>query len=233
MGLGLCNFIVSIPVILSYTFFEGFLNMSASDSGKQQRHKKRMQARKEIVDAGVAKALEERGITILYTGDGKGKTTAAVGTVTRALGYGYKVVVGQFIKGVWECGEKNLLSQLDPERYPLRWYEMGTDFTWETQDFEADKAAALSLWEKLKAALADESVYLVVMDELTYALNYKWLGKDEVLAAIQNRPREQSVIITGRGAKQYLVDVADTVTEMRSHKHAFDDGVSARKGVEW
>lgn len=207
--------------------------MSESENKKQQRHKERMQARKEIVDAGVAKALQERGIVIVYTGDGKGKTTAAVGTVTRALGYDYKVVVGQFIKGVWECGEKNLLSQLDPEKYPLQWHEMGTDFTWETQDFEADKAAALALWEKLKAALADESVYLVVMDELTYALNYKWLDKAEVLDAIASRPAEQSVIITGRGAKQYLVDIADTVTEMKSQKHAFENGVSARKGVEW
>jgi len=207
--------------------------MTNPETDKQQRHKKRMQARKEIVDSGIANALEERGITIVYTGDGKGKTTAAVGTVTRALGYGYKVVVGQFIKGVWECGEKNLLSQLPADQYPLQWFEMGTDFTWETQDFEADKAAALALWEKLKTALADDSVYLVVMDELTYALNYKWLDKNEVLQAIEQRPREQSVIITGRGAKQYLLDIADTVTEMKSHKHAFEDGVSARKGVEW
>ncbi|WGL18455.1 cob(I)yrinic acid a,c-diamide adenosyltransferase [Microbulbifer bruguierae] len=207
--------------------------MSEPENNKQNRHKKRMQARKEIVDAGVAKALEERGIVIVYTGDGKGKTTAAMGTVTRALGYGYNVVVGQFIKGVWECGEKNLLSQLPPEQYPLQWFEMGTDFTWETQDFEADKAAAQAVWEKLKAALADDSVYLVVMDELTYALNYKWLDKAEVIEAIHNRPREQSVIITGRGAKPYLLDIADTVTEMKSHKHAFEHGISARKGVEW
>ena len=207
--------------------------MTNPETDKQQRHKKRMQARKEIVDSGVAKALEERGIVIVYTGDGKGKTTAAVGTVTRALGYGYKVVVGQFIKGVWECGEKNLLSQLPADKYPLQWHEMGTDFTWETQDFEADKAAALALWGKLKAALADDSVYLVVMDELTYALNYKWLDKAEVVDAIKNRPFEQSVIITGRGAKQYLLDAADTVTEMKSVKHAFENGVSARKGVEW
>ncbi|WP_237055614.1 cob(I)yrinic acid a,c-diamide adenosyltransferase [Microbulbifer sediminum] len=208
--------------------------MSDSDTGKKaERHKKRMQQRKEIVDAGVAKALEERGIVILYTGDGKGKTTAAVGTVTRALGYGYKVVVGQFIKGAWECGEKNLLTGLPAERCPLQWHEMGTDFTWETQDFEADKAAALALWEKLRNALEDASVYLVVLDELTYALNYKWLDRDAVTEAIANRPREQSVIITGRGAKQYLKDVADTVTEMRAEKHAFEAGVSARKGIEW
>ena len=207
--------------------------MSESENSKQQRHKKRMQARKEIVDSGVAKALEERGIVIVYTGDGKGKTTAAVGTVTRALGYGYKVVVGQFIKGVWECGEKNLLNGLPQDQFPLEWHEMGTDFTWETQDFEADKAAALALWQKLKAALADDNVYLVVMDELTYALNYKWLDKAEVMDVIRKRPSEQSVIITGRGAKQYLLDAADTVTEMKSHKHAFDKGVSARKGIEW
>lgn len=200
---------------------------------KNERHKKRMQARKKIVDAGVARALEERGIVVLYTGDGKGKTTAAVGTVTRALGYGYKVVVAQFIKGVWECGEKNLLSRLPPEQYPLQWFEMGTDFTWETQDLEADKAAARRLWDRVLAALRDDSVYLVVLDELTYALNYHWLDKAEVLEALAQRPREQTVIITGRGAKQYLKDAADTVTEMRAEKHAFSDGIAARKGIEW
>lgn len=208
--------------------------MSSSDnSDKQQRHKKRMQQRKEIVDAGIARALEERGVVILYTGDGKGKTTAAVGTVTRALGYGYRVFVAQFIKGAWECGEKNLLAQLPREQYPLDWQEMGSDFTWETQDFEADKAAALALWQKARAALADPSVYLVVLDELTYALNYKWLERDEVTSAIETRPDGQTVIITGRGARQYLKQLADTVTEMRPEKHAFEAGVSARKGIEW
>ena len=203
------------------------------DSPEKERHKKRMQARKEIVDAGVARALEERGIVILYTGDGKGKTTAAVGTVTRALGYGYKVVVAQFIKGVWECGEKNLLASLPADQYPLQWFEMGTDFTWETQDFEADKAAALALWDRARTALSDSSVYLVVLDELTYALNYRWLDKGEVLEAIAQRPADQTVIITGRGAKQYLKDAADTVTEMRALKHAFHDGIAARQGIEW
>ncbi|WP_193161751.1 cob(I)yrinic acid a,c-diamide adenosyltransferase [Microbulbifer hainanensis] len=203
------------------------------DSPKKERHKKRMQARKKIVDAGVARALEERGIVILYTGDGKGKTTAAVGTVTRALGYGHKVVVAQFIKGVWECGEKNLLTGLPAGQYPLQWFEMGTDFTWETQDFETDKAAALALWDRARTALSDSSVYLVVLDELTYALNYHWLDKDEVLEAIAQRPADQTVIITGRGAKQYLKDAADTVTEMRALKHAFHDGIAARQGIEW
>ncbi|AMX03328.1 cob(I)yrinic acid a,c-diamide adenosyltransferase [Microbulbifer thermotolerans] len=206
--------------------------MSAPEE-KAKRHKKRMQARKKIVDEGVAKALEERGVVVLYTGDGKGKTTAAVGTVARALGYGYKVVVAQFIKGVWECGEKYLLTQLPEQRYRLEWHEMGTDFTWETQDYEADKAAARALWEKALAALRDESVYLVVLDELTYALNFHWLEKREVLEAIQGRPRGQTVIITGRGAKQYLRDIADTISEMRPVKHAFNDGIAARKGIEW
>lgn len=200
---------------------------------KAKRHKKRMQARKKIVDAGVASALNERGIVILYTGDGKGKTTAAIGTATRALGYGYGVVVTQFIKGVWECGEKNLLTQLPPDKYPLQWFEMGTDFTWETQDFEADRAAAHALWVKALAALQDDNIYLVILDELTYALNYHWLDKEEVVQAIKNRPPQQTVVITGRGAKQYLKDIADTVSEMRALKHAFSDGIAARKGIEW
>ncbi|SHF17393.1 cob(I)alamin adenosyltransferase [Microbulbifer donghaiensis] len=200
---------------------------------KAERHKKRMQARKKIVDAGVARALEERGTVILYTGDGKGKTTAAIGTVTRALGYGYRVFVAQFIKGVWECGEKNLLTQLPEGKYSLHWHEMGTDFTWETQDFDADKAAARALWSKARVALQDEETYLVVLDELTYALNYHWLDKQEVVEAIQQRPLQQTVVITGRGAKQYLKDIADTVSEMRALKHAFSEGIAARKGIEW
>ncbi|GAA5524857.1 corrinoid adenosyltransferase [Microbulbifer aestuariivivens] len=200
---------------------------------KQARHKNRMEQRKKIVDAGVARALTERGIVLLYTGDGKGKTTAAVGTVTRALGYGYRSFVAQFIKGAWDCGEKNLLQGLPADQFPLQWCEMGTDFTWETQDFEGDKAAAEKLWAKARAALADDSVYLVVLDELTYALNYRWLDRAEVVSAIENRPPEQTVIITGRGAKQYLRDLADTVTEMRPLKHAFEAGIAARHGIEW
>ncbi|GMG88022.1 cob(I)yrinic acid a,c-diamide adenosyltransferase [Biformimicrobium ophioploci] len=196
---------------------------------KNEKHKARMQARKEIVDAGVAKAQQERGVVIIHTGDGKGKTTAAIGTVARALGYGYRAAVAQFIKGTWECGEKNYL-----ESSPLlEWQQMGTDFTWETQDDAADRAAAEKLWAHCKRWLADPEIYLVVLDELTYALNYKWLDKQEVLEAIQNRPAEQSVVITGRGAKQYLLDAADTVSEMTLQKHAFHAGVAARKGIEW
>ncbi|WP_444889356.1 cob(I)yrinic acid a,c-diamide adenosyltransferase [Microbulbifer sp. DLAB2-AA] len=204
--------------------------MSSESQDKKSRHKSRMQNRKKIVDEAVSKALEERGIVILYTGDGKGKTTAAMGTVTRALGFGYLTVVTQFIKGTWECGEKNLLMGA---AHPLQWHQMGTDFTWETQDFEADKAAAMALWEKAREALRDERVYLVVLDEITYALNYRWLDKEEVVQAIQQRPREQTVVITGRGAKQYLKDVADTVSEMCAEKHAFNAGIAARRGIEW
>lgn len=200
---------------------------------KKTRHKARMEQRKKIVDEGVARALTERGVVLLYTGDGKGKTTAAVGTVTRALGYGYSAFVAQFIKGAWDCGEKNLLQSLPADQYRLEWQQMGTDFTWETQDFEADKSAAEALWEKARRALTDPDVYLVVLDELTYALNYRWLDRDDVVAAIEGRPPEQTVIITGRGAKQYLRDLADTVTEMRPLKHAFEAGIAARRGIEW
>ncbi|MDP5208605.1 MULTISPECIES: cob(I)yrinic acid a,c-diamide adenosyltransferase [unclassified Microbulbifer] len=207
--------------------------MCAESNSNRERYRQRMQSRKKIVDAAVSQALETRGIVILYTGDGKGKTTAAMGTVTRALGYGYPTVVAQFIKGAWECGEKNLLQRLPEDLCPLQWYQMGTDFTWETQDFEADKTAAQALWEKALVALRDKHVYLVVLDELTYALNYHWLDRGEVLQAITQRPREQTVIITGRGAKQYLREIADTVSEMRADKHAFDSGLAARKGIEW
>ncbi|GAA5443295.1 corrinoid adenosyltransferase [Microbulbifer sp. NBRC 101763] len=204
--------------------------MSSKFQDESRQYKERMRNRKQIVDETVSRAQDERGTVILYTGDGKGKTTAAMGLVTRALGYAFSTVVIQFIKGTWECGEKNLLMG---SSRPLQWYQMGTDFTWETQNFDADKAAAQALWEKGLMAMRDESVYLVVLDELTYALNFHWLDKAEVLAAIRDRPKEQSVIITGRGAKQYLRDIADTVSEMRAEKHAFASGLAARKGIEW
>ncbi|MEW5249196.1 cob(I)yrinic acid a,c-diamide adenosyltransferase [Microbulbifer discodermiae] len=206
---------------------------NSSDESQRQRHKQRMQRRKKIVDTGIAQALEQRGVVVVHTGEGKGKTTAAIGTVTRALGYGYRVFVAQFIKGTWECGEKNLLAGLPAEQYPLEWHQMGTGFTWETQDDEVDRAAAQALWDKASKALADPDVYLVVLDELTYALNYRWLDRSRVLAAIGSRPQAQTVVITGRGARQYLLDIADTVSEMRSHKHAFAAGVAARRGIEW
>ena len=196
---------------------------------KQQRHKNRMQQRKQLVDAGIARATETRGVVIVLTGDGKGKSSSAFGTALRALGHGYRVGIVQFIKGTWECGERNVLQTLPGVEYHV----MGTGFTWETQDAEKDKAAAEACWAASEHLLRDPEIKLVVLDELTYILNYKYLEKDVVLDAIRNRPRDQTVIITGRGAKKYLEELADTFSEVRAVKHAFHAGVAAQKGIEW
>lgn len=196
---------------------------------KESRHKKRMQQRKEIVDAGVSRAQEDKGVFIVLSGDGKGKSSSGFGTVLRALGHGYKVAVVQFIKGTWECGERNMLENM-PD---VDFHVMGTGFTWETQDDEKDKLAAQKVWAQAKAAFSDPNIHLVLLDEMTYALNYKWLDKDEVLQVIADRPSQQSVIITGRGAKKYLQDACDTYSEIKAVKHAFQSGIKAQKGIEW
>lgn len=202
---------------------------------KAKRHQERMQQRKEIVDAAIARADEERGVVIVLTGDGKGKSSSGFGTALRCLGHGYKVAIVQFIKGTWECGEKNFLTEsifrgASPQ---LEYFVMGTGFTWETQSAEQDKAAAEKVWAECEHVFRDPDIHLVLLDELTYMLNYKYLDKDKVVAAIQNRPRNQNVIITGRGAKKYLEDLADTFSEVKAVKHAFNSGVKAQKGIEW
>lgn len=202
---------------------------------KQQKHKTRMQQRKAIVDANIARATEERGVVIVLTGDGKGKSSSGFGTSLRCLGHGYKVAVVQFIKGTWECGEKNFLTEsVFRGTHPrLEYYVMGTGFTWETQNAELDRQAAEQVWNACEHVLRDPDIHLVLLDELTYMLNYGYLDKEKILTAIQARPVNQNVIITGRGAKRYLYDLADTVSEVRAVKHAFDVGVKAQKGIEW
>lgn len=202
---------------------------------KAQRHKERMQQRKDIVDANIARATEERGVLIVLTGDGKGKSSSGFGTALRCLGHGYKVAIVQFIKGTWECGEKNFLQEslFRNEHAQLEYYVMGTGFTWDTQNAELDKQAAEAVWAECEHVLRDPEIHLVLLDELTYMLNFKYLDKDKVLDALSNRPINQNVIITGRGAKQYLLDIADTVSEVKAIKHAFDSGIKAQKGIEW
>lgn len=202
---------------------------------KAQRHQERMQQRKEIVDAKIARATEDRGVVIVLTGDGKGKSSSGFGTALRCLGHGYKVAIVQFIKGTWECGEKNFLTEsiFRGAISKLEYYVMGTGFTWETQNAELDKAAAEKVWAECEHVFNDPEIHLVLLDELTYMLNYKYLDKEKVVSAIQNRPANQNVIITGRGAKQYLQDLADTFSEVKAIKHAFEQGVKAQKGIEW
>jgi len=202
---------------------------------KAQRHQERMQQRKEIVDAKIARATEDRGVVIVLTGDGKGKSSSGFGTALRCLGHGYKVAIVQFIKGTWECGEKNFLTEsiFRGANAKLEYFVMGTGFTWETQNAEQDKAAAEQVWAECEHVFSDPEIHLVLLDELTYMLNYKYLDKEKVVASIKNRPINQNVIITGRGAKKYLEDLADTFSEVKAIKHAFNDGVKAQKGIEW
>ncbi|WP_097504574.1 cob(I)yrinic acid a,c-diamide adenosyltransferase [Escherichia coli] len=192
------------------------------------RHSKRQQKRKELVESRVAAATKKKGILIIFTGNGKGKSTAAFGTATRAVGHGKTVGVAQFIKGQWDNGEYNVLQPLGVE-----FHIMGTGFTWETQNRETDIQAAVAVWQESKRMLADPSYDLVILDELTYMLAYHYLDLQEVIAAVENRPVQQSVIITGRGCHSRLLALADTVSEMRPVKHAFDSGIQAQEGIDW
>ena len=193
-----------------------------------ERHRERQQRVKDKVDARVAAAQEERGIVIVFTGNGKGKTTAAFGTVTRAVGHGKKAAVVQFIKGTWPNGERNLL-----EPHGVEFQVMATGFTWNTQDRESDTAACLAVWEHGRRMLADESLDLVLLDELTYMVAYDYLPLEEVLTALRNRPAHQTVIITGRGCHREITELADTVSELRPVKHAFDAGIKAQMGIDF
>ncbi|HHJ4567112.1 TPA: cob(I)yrinic acid a,c-diamide adenosyltransferase [Citrobacter farmeri] len=192
------------------------------------RHRQRQQKLKEQVDLRVAAATEQKGVLIVFTGNGKGKSTAAFGTATRAVGHGKTVGVAQFIKGQWDNDEYNTLHPLGVE-----FHIMGTGFTWETQNRESDIAAALAVWEESKRMLADVHYDLVVLDELTYMLAYHYLDTEEVIAAIRERPAQQSVIVTGRGCHAQLLELADTVSELRPVKHAFDSGIQAQAGIDW
>lgn len=193
-----------------------------------EKHKLRSQKQKDRIDAGIAGAQKERGIVLLITGNGKGKSTAGFGTVARAVGHGYKAAVAQFIKGEWDCGERNLL-----EEHGVPFSVMATGFTWETQDRDSDIAAAEVVWLEAKKYLADPEIHVVLLDELTYMLGFKYLDKKDVIDAIINRPEEQSVVITGRGAVAELREIADTVSEIKETKHAFKAGIKARKGIDW
>jgi len=205
--------------------------MSTSDeSRREKKHKAAMEKQKANVDAHIEAADEERGVAILLTGNGKGKSSSAFGMVMRALGYGHKVGVVQFIKGQQLSGEEIYLRDQCPQ---VSFYQMGTGFTWDTQDRSADIEAAKKTWAVAKPMLADPSYQLVVLDELTYMLAYKYLPEDEVIDALKNRPREQSVVVTGRGGGSALQTVMDTVSEVKEIKHAFKAGIKARQGVDF
>jgi cob(I)alamin adenosyltransferase len=204
--------------------------MSDEQNKKQRSHQKKMEKLKENVDASIESASLERGVCILLTGNGKGKTSSAFGMVMRALGYGHKVAVVQFIKGEQLSGEELYLRDQCPQ---VKFYQMGTGFTWDTQDRSADIAAAEKTWAVAEEALADEQYDLVVLDELTYMLSFKYLNKEQVIKALKNRPYEQSLVVTGRGGGSELSELADTVSEVKEIKHAYNEGVMARKGVDF
>ena len=199
-----------------------------SQQNKDQKHKERQQRLKEQVDQRVESAQQVKGIFQVITGNGKGKSTSGFGVVTRCVGYDKKAAVAQFIKGEWECGERNLLAKLG-----VPFVVMKTGFTWDTQNRESDTKAALETWQQAKQYLQDESISVVLLDELTYMVTYQYIPLDEVLEAIANRPKMQSVIITGRAAHRELIEAADTVSEVKNIKHAFDSGVKALEGFDY
>ncbi len=201
--------------------------MSTEDN-KQAQHKARQEKVKQQVDAKIAAATEEKGLLLVITGNGKGKSTSGFGTIARAVGHGLKCSVAQFIKGTWDNGERNLLEKLGVE-----FQVMATGFTWETQNKQADTEAAQQVWQECKRMLQDDSIDVILFDELTYMVTYGYIDLDEVVEALNNRPAMQSVVITGRAAHRTLIEMADTVSEVRNVKHAFESGVKALKGVDW
>ncbi len=197
---------------------------------KSIRHKTSMERHKENVDANIKRADQERGVVILLTGNGKGKSSSAFGMAIRSLGYGYKVAIVQFIKGTQLSGEELFIRDKHPEVY---FHQMATGFTWESQDRESDIAAAEDSWDHAAKLLQDDSYHLVILDEITYMLAYKYLDENMVLNALRNRPEEQSVVLTGRGGGSALRDLVDTVSEIKDVKHAFRSGVKARRGIDF
>lgn len=204
--------------------------MMEISQAEEERHRAKMKKRKAVQDAEVAEKTVEKGLLIVHTGAGKGKTTAAFGLALRMLGYGRTVGVVQFVKGAWHTGEKDSFAAFG-ER--LRWHAMGDGFTWETQDLKRDVAAAEAAWEKARQLMADPSVAMVVLDEINIALRYDYLPLGEVVATLRSRRPDLHVVATGRNAKPQLVEAADLVTEFVAQKHHFAAGVKAQAGIEF
>jgi cob(I)alamin adenosyltransferase len=194
------------------------------------RHAEKMAKKKAARDRIIATKTLEKGLVIVHTGKGKGKSTAAFGMVMRAIGHGFKVGVVQFVKGKWETGEQVVLDRF-PDQVTIR--TMGEGFTWETQDRQRDIAAARAAWEEAKQLINDPDHKLVLLDELNIVLRYDYLPLDEILAVLRAKPADKHVIITGRNAREELIDMADLVTEMTMVKHPFRDGVKAQAGIEF
>jgi cob(I)alamin adenosyltransferase len=201
-----------------------------SEAEINAEHREKMARRKAARDRVLATKTEERGLIIVHTGAGKGKSTAAFGMVLRCIGHGMRVGVVQFVKGAWGTGERDVLAKF-PELVTCR--AMGEGFTWDTQDRARDIAAARAAWDTAKAMIVDSSYQMVLLDELNIVLRYDYLPLDEVLAALTAKPRDLHIVVTGRNAKHELIELADLVTEMTLIKHPFRAGVKAQKGIEF
>jgi cob(I)alamin adenosyltransferase len=201
-----------------------------SEEELNARHAEKMKKKKAARDKIIATKTIEKGLTIVHTGKGKGKSTAAFGMVFRAIGNGMRVGVVQFVKGKWGTGERKVLEAF-PDQVEMA--TMGEGFTWETQDRQRDIAAARAAWEKAKAMIADEKLDMVLLDELNIVLRYDYLPVEEVIEALKAKPKMKHVIVTGRNARDELVEFADLVTDMTMIKHPFRSGVKAQVGVEF
>lgn len=201
----------------------------ADKTNKALRHRARMQRQKTVVDAAIARADKSKGLVVVLTGNGKGKSSSAFGMAARALGHGMHVGVAQFIKGRSDTGEEAFFRQ----QKNVDWYVLGEGYTWDTQNLERDRETARHGWQTVQKLLRNESIHLLILDELTYPLKFGWLEIDEIITDIQNRPAMQHVIITGRAAPAALCEIADTVTEMRDVKHAFYAGIQAQTGIDF
>jgi cob(I)alamin adenosyltransferase len=201
-----------------------------SEAERDAYHAEKMRKKKAAREKILATKTEERGLLIVHTGKGKGKSTAAFGMVFRALGHGFKVGIVQFVKGAWQTGERDVLQRFS-ELVTIK--AMGEGFTWDVADRQRDLSAARAAWDMAKAMIADESYKLILLDELNIVLRYDYLPLDEVLAVLKDKPRDTHVIVTGRNAKEELMEIADLVTEMVEIKHPFRAGVKAQAGIEF
>jgi cob(I)alamin adenosyltransferase len=203
-----------------------------SSSLSAEQYQKKMQRRQEVQKERVSKANKEKGLIVVHTGNGKGKTTAALGMVLRSLGQGYKVAIVQFIKGAWEPAEKAVLQPWVPQQ--LEFKAMGEGFTWDTQDRDRDIAKATEAWQEGLSYIQNPEFRLVLLDEINVALKLGYLQVEEILAGLSSKPEDSHVILTGRGAPEALIEAADLVTEMKLIKHPFrEQGVKAQPGIEY
>ena len=203
----------------------------SNNHSNEDKYKRRMQQRKEVQSKRVSERGIEKGLKIVFTGQGKGKTTAALGMGIRALGHGENVAIVQFIKGGWEPGESKAFEIYGEQ---IKWHALGEGFTWETQDRQRDKELANLAWKKSLEYLSSSKYKLVILDEINIAIKLGYLSVNEVIQGIRGRPNLTHVVLTGRGAKNELIEIADLVTEMNLIKHPFkEQGIKAQKGVEF